>query len=168
MGEILRATLEQSCVFSRPKFYGARLVVPASTQIGLQRSTVTTFDKLGWFLLTSFYVGSTGTGTLGTSGFGLTSFGNNMQLQDVQTGKFFYESHPVNKGGPPGVQVGSFATSQVELSEYPLFGPGERIRWIYTLQVFLTGSPGADYADILYSGIEYLMPGGPSYGQASP
>jgi hypothetical protein len=165
MGEILRAVLEQSAVFSRPRFYAARLVVPAPPPTGVTRSTVTTFDKLGYFLLTSFYVGSTLGGTLGTTGFGLTSFSNNMQLQDVQTGKYYYDSHG-SFGGPPGNIVGSFSTSQVELSEYPLFEPGERIRWIYTLNVAGTVLQ-QNYIDICYSGIEFLMPGGPTNGAAS-
>lgn len=170
MGEILRAVLEDDCIFSRPKFYGARLVTIATNpgDSPFTRSTITTFDKLGWFLLTSFYVGSTNGGTTGGDGFGLTSFSQNIELQDVQTGKFFYKSAPVNKGGQPGNIVGSFATSQVELTEYPLFEPGERIKFIYTLNVVSVFPTPIDYVDILYSGIEYLMPGGgPLDGQAA-
>lgn len=171
MGEILRAVLEDDCIFSRPKFYGARLVGIATNPgdpPGATRSTITTFDKLGWFLLTSFYVGSTGGGTLGTTGAGLTAFGDSMELQDVQTGKFFYQSRPINIGGPAGNLVGSFQTSQVELPEYPIFSPGERIKFIWTQNIISVFPEGPTYMDILYSGIEYLMPGGgPLDGKAS-
>lgn len=158
MGEILRAVLEESCQFSRPKFYGARLNIPATLQQGLTRSTVTTFDMFGWFLLTSFYVGGDSGVDLSTNNMGgLAAFAANIQLQDLQTGKVFYDSAP-SHGGTPGLLVGSYSTSPTELPEYPLFGPGERIRLIYTYTGLLqTGGPFPDFVDICYSGIEYLM-----------
>lgn len=171
MGEILRAVLQDDCIFSRPKFYGARLAVPAvlaGAPPGQSQATITTFDKLGWFLLTSFYVGSTIGFTLGSFDWGLTSFSQNMALQDLQTGKLFYQSTPTNKGGPPGLIAASYATSQIELSEYPLFAPGERIKFIYTTNLLTGTGASPNYVDVLYGGIEYLMPGGgPLDGKAS-
>lgn len=165
MGEILRAVLEDSGQFSRVKFYGARLYLPGTTQQGLPRSTVTTFDKFGYFLLTSFYLGGMSGGTPGINGAGLDGFANNIQLQDLQTGKLFYSSSP-ERGGPPGVAVASWGSSPTELPQYVLFEPGERIRLIYTWNI-LQGGAGPDFVDVMYSGIEYLMKGGPKDGRPS-
>lgn len=165
MGEILRAVMEQSCTWSRVRFYSARLHVPAGAAVGASFSAITTFDKFGCFLLTSFYVGSTVGGTRFVPAFGLNSYSHPMQLQDLQTGKNFFKSTAV-VGGPVGMNVASYASSPVELEEYPLFGPGERIRWVYTVGPGGVGTDG-DFADICYSGIEYLMPGGVPDGRPS-
>lgn len=163
MGEILRAVLEQSAQFSRPKFYGARLYLPGTAIRGQTASTVTTFDKFGYFLLTSFYLGGQSGGAPGINGAGLDAFANNVQLQDPQTGKFLYQSSP-DRGGPPGVLVASWGASPTELAEYRLFEPGERIRLIYNWNILQPLPTIPDFVDACYAGIEYLMPGGPPDG----
>lgn len=158
MGEILRAVLESECVTSRPKFYAARMTIPLvpPPPPGVQ-STVTTFNKTAWFLLTSFYVGATTIGVLGTQGWGLLNFGGQtMQLENVQTRKQFYLAPPLT-GGVAGILVGSYNGSPVELPAYELFAPGERIKWTVT-DFRIPFQAATSYFDICYAGIEYVMP----------
>lgn len=165
MGEILRAVLQQSAQFSRPRFYSARLAIPAGLSIGQSRSTVTTFDTFGYFLLTAFYVAATQGQMSGGPPWGLTSFTEQMKLQDMQTGKFLFLETP-DRGGPVGSAIASLASSPLELTQYPFFEPGERIRFIYTINS--TFPTTENYIDVCYSGIEYLIASGGAANGSPP
>lgn len=162
MGELLRATLEQSCVWSRPRWYGARILFPSAGAFPVSRSTTTTFDKTGYFLLTAFYVGMIDVTAVGPqTNWGLPAGSLNMQLQNSQSGQEYYYnpvSGPV--GGPMAFTLASYLASPVELEEYPVFGPGERLKWTLTRTALVSAVGAAIPADICYAGIEYLMPGG--------
>jgi hypothetical protein len=163
MGEILRAVLENECVTSRPKFYAGRIVIPLPANTPKVQSTITTIDKTAWFLMTSFYVGSSGGtgGISGSFGNGLLGFGTNMTLENVQTRQQYY---PGPGGGPPGLIIAAYQSSPFELTNYILLAPGERIKWTLT-EYNIPFDVQTSYFDICYAGIEYLMPKEPAaYG----
>jgi len=164
-GEILRAVLESECVTSRPKFYAGRMVLPTPANTPREISTVTTIDKTGWFLLTSFFVQTIG----GDGGFSgpingpgtMLDFNTQMTLENVQTRQQYY---PGPGGGTLGNLLASWQSAPTEISDYLLFAPGERLKWTVTAwnYPFVVRD---SWWDICYAGIEYLMPKEPSaYG----
>lgn len=165
MGEILRAMYDNAAMSKRTAFYGDHLqfTMPASGTINLQGTTKT--RQSSFFLMTSFGAMLSGpeNGTASDYCFRLQPYPFSISLLD--TNKVFYRSTIPGKA-PALTLTASLAYGQVPLEEYIPVDPGETIGWAMTPFVNLSGGPfvGGTYnIDVLYMGIEYLMPG-PSNG----
>ncbi len=141
MGEILRAVMDKSCLFSNPAFYTIESppAVGAGAIVNLVSYLETKVDR--WFLCTG----------LGQQRFNaaLGAFDNGdakIQLRTLKGGRVIY-NNPI-----PQLLAGQDFTQTLTFPEYILIGPNETIQmntevassannWIYSVCLF-----GIEYA----------------------
>jgi hypothetical protein len=179
-GEITRAVLEQSCLWSRPAFYGDHQTLTFTTAAApLVFSGSIKTRPTSYFLCTAINVGLIDQTNVRVGTTSLWTPYNNpylLTLTNQASGKpyNFGASTPAN--GPSGVPVAcvsSYPVSAVALPTYIYFKPDESVE--YSLPV--TQQPiagGGNYpanndvltVDVLLIGIEYMMAGATN-GQAA-
>ena len=184
-GEILRAVLEETCLWSRPAFYGDHQTAlfngaggaPPTVLSGIIRTRPTSF-----FLCTSIAVSLTDQTRL-SSADGLTALWapyNNpfpFTLTNQATGKPYNIGKGLGAGAGGGMPVNLFTNypvSPIALPTYIYLPPQQFLEYSLSVtQITVSGGQAvpADQdtiqVDVLLQGIEYQMPGGSTFGQAA-
>lgn len=146
MGEILRAVVDEQCLFARPRFYVGTVAMAAQTagvtiegNIRIQENTQFLWTSFG------FYHKGSVAGVLSTD-FGALS---QVAFRDFSTGRRFSNVSNIS------VLSNTYPFGVTEQEEYPLFPGNYRLGW--TVTPLIVRDTDAYY--LLFGGIEYVMPG---------
>jgi len=139
-GEILRAVMEKSCIFSSPSFYSVELTVPATIPPILTANLTGKSDS--YFLI------------MGVAPYLLASAGgDNTAMAEIMS--FTVRSPKTSKiwtfGEMAGRSWGKNLAGMTFMSEYPLLEPDELLAVDFSTE----GFAAANVAGVTFVGIEY-------------
>jgi hypothetical protein len=164
LGEVLRAILDQNCVWSKPAFYSLPIItvttVTGAVTFGRRQVSIPCKTDC-WFLVQAWAQVSYNFSP-GGAGTDPKAEASTFSVQRTGNQEAFAISPQIKSN--QNYNLNNLAT----LDEYVLFAPGELITLIEDVQITNTATVHSYSTFVVLTGVEYKMPagkGGLRYGQ---
>jgi hypothetical protein len=155
MGEILRAVMDATALYSNPAFYAGSLTTPQDGPLPLQlgrRQAVFQMKADTWFLIMG-WVQDTAVGLTSaqyTNAVSPTTF----LIQDMKTSETYGSGQIMKSNG------GASLNQIISLPEYILLPPAVLVGLIMDVPITNINAPSRQTSYVTFAGIEYMMPPG--------